>query len=177
MYCSWCLGSRGFSNSSKILLFVNFWIFQYEIIEGKGYIPNEYIVKTKDEYFLTLYRIRSRNALAPNDKKVVFLQHGFLDSAHTWISNLANQSLGFILADAGFDVFLGNSRGNTYSRRHAHLDPKDNRFWAFSWDEMAKYDLPSFVNFIVEETGTDKIFYVGHSQVRLLLRSFLFYSL
>lgn len=95
---------------------------------------------------------------------MVFLQHGLLDSAHAWINNLANESLGFILADAGFDVFLGNSRGSTYSQRHAHLNPDDDLFWAFSWDDMAKYDLPTFVNFILKETGVNKIYYVGHSQ-------------
>lgn len=99
-------------------------------------------------------------------RNVVFLQHGFLDSAHTWINNLANESLGFILADAGFDVWLGNSRGSTYSQRHARLNSSDNKFWAFSWDEMAMYDLPASIDFIINETKVDKVFYVGHSQVR-----------
>ena len=136
-----------------------------DIIRDKGYISNEYVVRTEDDYFLTLHRIRSRHAVAKKTNRVVLLQHGLFDSAHTWINNLANQSLGFILADAGYDVFLGNSRGSTYSRRHVNLDPKDNEFWAFSYGEMAEYDLPAFINFIIEETGVEKIFYVGHSQV------------
>ncbi|KAM3183753.1 hypothetical protein ACTXT7_009753 [Hymenolepis weldensis] len=139
-------------------------IFQtaYEIIESKGYQADEYIIESQDKYYLTLHRIRTKNA--PQNQKVVLLQHGLLDSAHTWINNLANESLGFILADSGFDVFLGNSRGSTYSQRHAYLDPSDDAFWAFSWDEMAKYDLPAFIAFILEKTSVNKIYYVGHSQ-------------
>ena len=149
-------------------------LFQYEIIEGRGYIANQYIVKTDDNYYLTLYRIRSRNTPANSSKKVVFLQHGLFDSAHTWINNLANQSLGFILADAGYDVFLGNSRGSTYSRGHAHLDPKYAKYWAFSYDEMVKFDLPTSINFVVKEAGLEKVFYVGHSQVSLSLTLLIF---
>ena len=39
----------------------------------------------------------------------------------------------------GYDVWLGNYRGNHESREHTKLDPAtDYNYWQFSWDEMAK---------------------------------------
>lgn len=33
-----------------------------------------------------------------------------------------------------------------------------------SWDEMAKYDLPAMIDYIIEQTGNKEIYYAGHSQ-------------
>lgn len=33
-----------------------------------------------------------------------------------------------------------------------------------SFDEMANYDLPASINFIVNKTGQEQVYYVGHSQ-------------
>lgn len=40
---------------------------------------------------------------------------------------------GFMLADAGYDVWLGNIRGNFYGRGHVRLTPQDDDFWDYRW--------------------------------------------
>ncbi|CAG2066964.1 unnamed protein product, partial [Timema podura] len=69
----------------------------------------------------------------------------------------------FILADLGYDVWLGNIRGNFYSRKHVTLSPDKPKFWNFSMHEMGLYDVPAMIDHILLTTGQDKIFYVGHS--------------
>lgn len=94
----------------------------------------------------------------------VFLQHGLLDSSFTWILNLPYESLSYIFADAGFDVWMGNNRGDRYSLGHTTLNVKDKAFWEFSWDEMAKYDIPAQLDYVLNATGYSRLSYVGHSQ-------------
>lgn len=98
---------------------------------------------------------------------MILLQHGLLDSAHTFAINGPKQSLAFILADNGYDVWLANSRGSTYSSKHVFLNPDESAYWNFSWDEMARYDLPAFVGQALKVSNVSRLTYVGHSQVRL----------
>jgi lysosomal acid lipase/cholesteryl ester hydrolase len=70
-----------------------------------------------------------------------------------------------MLADAGYDVWLGNVRGNYYSRAHVKYNPdRDVEFWDFSWDDMASDDVPSMIYYILNVTQQTQIGYVGHSQ-------------
>ncbi|KAF5911171.1 hypothetical protein HPG69_019536 [Diceros bicornis minor] len=141
-----------------------------QMISYWGYPHEMHEVITADGYILPLYRIphgkNDANRLV--QKPVVYLQHGLLVTASNWILNPPDKSLGFLLADAGYDVWLGNSRGNRWSRKHLYLETNSKEFWAFSFDEMVKYDLPATIDFIVKNTGEKKIYYVGHSQGTLI---------
>jgi lysosomal acid lipase/cholesteryl ester hydrolase len=60
--------------------------------------------------------------------------------------------------------FLEIFSGNTYGLKHKYLSVKDEKFWDFSWDEMALHDLPSMINYVLDHTKLENLYYVGHSQ-------------
>ncbi|KAK2664970.1 hypothetical protein Ddye_003544 [Dipteronia dyeriana] len=134
------------------------------IIEPNGYPCTEHNVQTNDGYLLTLQRVSSRNSnLRVQPGHPVLLQHGLFMGGDAWFLNSPEQSLGFILADHGFDVWVGNVRGTRWSHGHISLSVKDKDFWDFSWQELAFYDLAKMIQYINLVTSS-KTFIVGHSQ-------------
>ena len=135
-----------------------------EMCTAYGYQFQSYTVTTADGYILTLYRIPAKTGqpITPG-KKVVFMQHGLFDLADTWIMD--QPAPGFQFADAGFDVWFGNSRGSFHSLGHVKYNSKtDPQYWQFTWQHMADYDIPAVIPFVLKTTGKAKLTYVGHSQ-------------
>jgi len=70
-----------------------------------------------------------------------------------WVENSPEQADAFILAMGGYDVWLGDSRGNIFSSGHISREITDLDYWVFSYEEMGLYDAPAFIDFILEKTG------------------------
>ncbi|KAJ2625856.1 cholesterol esterase [Coemansia sp. RSA 1358] len=156
-----------------------------EIMDYWGYPYEDHLVETRDGFLLGTHRITgprgsrltettqkehsaesSDSSMSTSNKKpVVLFWHGFMLSSECfvchpdWINILP-----FRLAEAGYDVWLGNSRGNKYSYKHMKYVPNDRRFWNYSIDEIATIDVPTTVEFILEETGAENLTYIGFSQ-------------
>jgi len=138
------------------------------LIRKYGFNAESHEVVTEDGYKLEIFRIagkftefKSVTARRPP----VLCWHGMASSGYAFMTNGAS-SAAFTLANAGYDVWLGNTRGNTFSRKHVKLDPSDDEdeFWDFSWEKAGIYDISATVDFISNKTGFSKVPYVGHSQ-------------
>ena len=128
-----------------------------------GYPFETHEVTTDDGYILTLFRLQKKSTNMKSGLPVVFIQHGLDNDAANWLQN-GEQGLSFLLANAGFDVWLGNNRGCKFSRKHRTFSVSSKQFWTFSFDEMAEYDLPASLAYARQVSGAAKVTYIGHSQ-------------
>ncbi|XP_023946626.2 lipase 1-like [Bicyclus anynana] len=132
-------------------------LFFTELSFKYGHPAKEYRVVTEDGYILQLFRWPGKSKIP------VLLMHGLFSTADSWILR-GNTSLPVALVNAGYDVWIGNIRGNKYSRRHSNLNPNKRKFWNFSFHELAVYDLSAIIDTVLDKTGAKKINAMGHSQ-------------
>ncbi|XP_075230220.1 lipase 3-like [Lycorma delicatula] len=131
-----------------------------ELIIQQGFGAEVHEVKTEDGYILKLTRIITENVSLHTP---VFIQHGILSASDQFLLRGRGQDLAFILAENGYDVWLGDQRGNVYSRVHDKYHPNETKFWDFSFHESGIYDLSAFINKIQDRTKASQIIYIGHS--------------
>ncbi|XP_063627340.1 lipase 1-like [Cydia splendana] len=126
--------------------------------EKYGHKADEHSVVTEDGYVLTLFHIAGKR------KPPVLLLHGIHDTADTFIIR-GKRSLAITLANTGYDVWAGNTRGNKYGRRHVKLNPDtDPAFWNYTFHEHGVYDLAAITDYILNATGEKSIQSIGHSE-------------
>jgi lysosomal acid lipase/cholesteryl ester hydrolase len=87
----------------------------------------------------------------PKSYEAVYFQHGYMDSGLAWILHGQADSIGFVAVDCdhrgiGFDVFAGNLRG-----MHPRKTVREKiDYWEYCIDDFAIYDIPAFLEKIIE---------------------------
>ncbi|KAJ7561210.1 hypothetical protein O6H91_03G018900 [Diphasiastrum complanatum] len=139
-------------------------VFCNELISKFGYPCEERQVITDDGYILAVQRIpHGIQQTLTSTRQPVFLLHGLLQGGEAWVLNSPEQSLGFILANVGYDVWIGNLRGTRWSSKHMSFTNEEKGYWNWSWDEHVAFDLPTMLKLVYETTGSSAK-YIGYSQ-------------
>ena len=149
--------------SILVLNFMNFTLSKVDLstyyktfIKNNGYNLEEHNIKTEDGYILSIWHLTPKTTTT----KVAYFQHGLVDTAWCFFQ-MDKKSLPFLLLERGFDVWLGNSRGNIFSNKKKMQNKK---YYEFTMDDKVKYDLPATIKYIQSKTNGKKITYIGHSQ-------------
>ncbi|XP_034478424.1 lipase 3-like [Drosophila innubila] len=133
-----------------------------KLIKDHGYPAEDHRIETEDGNVLQAFRIPYSHKLQNQNKTrpIVLLQHGLMSSSDIWVLSGPDNALAYLLADSGFDVWIGNNRGNEYS-----LELKEPS-WNFSWHEIGLYDISAMIDYALKTNGQGQksIHYVGHSQ-------------
>jgi hypothetical protein len=105
---------------------------QVQLVSKYGYPIETHEVVTDDGYILTLHRIPHGREKSDHRGTPVLFMHGFMQSATDFVDLGPGNALSFLLADRGYDIWLGNARGSTWGRKHKILNPdKDAAFWDY----------------------------------------------
>ena len=147
--------------SNIITAEVDLTTYYKQFVKENGYTLEEHEVTTEDGYILSVWHILPKSLA----KRVAYFQHGLSDTAWCFFQ-LGSKSLPFLLLREGYEVWLGNGRGNVFSNKHVSKNPNDSNsgFYEFSIDDNVKYDLPAIFKYIYSKTQGKKMSYIAHSQ-------------
>ncbi|XP_072399745.1 gastric triacylglycerol lipase-like [Diabrotica undecimpunctata] len=134
-------------------------------VDHDGYPLEQYQVRTKDHYYLTIFRIPyGKSSTNSTNRSPVLLIHGMSASIDMFLLQGPGKALAYVLADSGYDVWLLNGRGCWKSQRHKFYNiNKHRQYWKFSFHEIAIHDLATNIDFLLKNTK-QKPFLIGHSQ-------------
>ncbi|XP_065168113.1 lipase member K-like [Atheta coriaria] len=116
-----------------------------DIVQRYKYPATEYNVTTSDGYILVQFRIGD-----PNGPTILVI-HGIYMNPMGW-TLVGKDSLAFVLAEAGYDVWLVSLRGTRYTK-HESLTQADPKYWEFTPHEMGTIDLPAIIETVSTENG------------------------
>lgn len=82
---------------------------------------------TEDGYILGVFHMPQKNP-----KGVILFQHPLTVDSGIWFIQ-GNISTAFLFWKAGYDIWLANGRGTTYSQKHVSLKPEQKEFWNYRY--------------------------------------------
>lgn len=139
-------------------------LYMEDMAPMKGYPLEKHSIDTVDGWRLNMYRIPYGRGQGPGPRPVVLLHHGITLSSACFTLLDKNESMAYVFADAGFDVWMANTRANTFSRGNFYYSYRDPEYWAHTIDEYALIDAPAQIDKALEVSGAKKLAFVGHSQ-------------
>jgi polyhydroxyalkanoate synthase len=114
--------------------------------------PEVHWVQTEDAAWVALHH-------RPAEGPPVLLVHGISSNHFCWDLE-EGRSLAKTLVAAGFDAWLLDLRGHGSAERTPTSKRQRGRW---SLDDYGRYDLPAALAFVQEQTGAERVHFVGHS--------------
>ena len=96
-------------------------VFRQYVADIGGYNVSSDVATTSDGYLIKVFRIFKTDTNLTKPRPVILLMHGLLDSAEAFVQKGKN-SMAINFVNLGYDVWLGNNRGNIYSRGNIDYD-------------------------------------------------------
>lgn len=132
-------------------------------VERYGYLFDETLLTTDDGYQVSLQRISTCTGASKKGPPILMM-HGWEGSSADFLLNWPEKAPALMLVEFGYDVWLGNSRGNAYSKGHQNFNYEEDpsSYWDFGIEEMGSSDLPTFINEVLRVNGAKKLDYIGY---------------
>ena len=175
-------GQPSLESLSKILTPIpDYGLSTPEVIGRRGFGYELHSVLSLDGSFENgIYRILPPATRTGRTGYPVLMVHGLLLSSNNYLvtgddgfadepDDVMGVNLGFEIAKRGYDVWLLDQRGIGFSRNNTRFSPDQPGYWDWSLDDMALFDLPAVIDYVIQQTGHKTIGCLGYSQVNVAL--------
>lgn len=126
---------------------------------------DRYPVRTADDWTLTVEHLPSLNPAAKR-KYPVLICHG-LGANREYFKTKDDDSLVRNLQRAGYDVWLMDLRGRVEAAETGYWFGKHT--YSYDIDAYIQHDLDAALRFVLQQTGAQKVNYIGHSMGGIIM--------
>lgn len=139
-----------------LVFWVGLWVWLWRQVYHVEHAADEvHWARTEDGWRLALHRVKPATR---RYREPLILCHGL--GANRYNLDWPGQSLARYFAERGFDVFVPETRGAGLSERPRLFGAKR---WDFTFDHLARYDVPAIIDRVREITGEARVLWLGHS--------------